>query len=75
VTVTIAADRVGDRLELWVRDNGETQPTMAEGGCGVGLANVTARLRASFGDAADCVAGSPSAGGWLVRLTMPLRMA
>jgi two-component sensor histidine kinase len=72
VTVTIAADALGDRLDLWVRDNGEAPPTHLEAGCGVGLANVTARLKASYGDAADCVAGAPSAGGWLVRLTMPL---
>jgi signal transduction histidine kinase len=72
VTVTIAADQVGDRLELWVRDDGEVPPTAAEAGCGVGIANVEARLRASYGAAADCVAGRPSAGGWLVRLTMPL---
>ena len=72
VTVTIAADQVGDKLELWVRDDGEASPTAAEAGCGVGIANVEARLRASYGDAADCVAGRPSAGGWLVRLTMPL---
>jgi signal transduction histidine kinase len=72
VTVTIAADEVGDKLELWVRDDGEASPTAAEAGCGVGIANVEARLRASYGDAADCVAGRPSAGGWLVRLTMPL---
>lgn len=72
VTVTIAADQVGDKLELWVRDNGEAPPTQAEAGCGVGIANVEARLKASYGDAGDCVAGRPSAGGWLVRLTMPL---
>ncbi len=71
VTVTIAADHVGDKLELWVRDDGETSPTAEEGGCGVGIANVESRLRASYGDAADCVAGRPSVGGWLVRLTMP----
>jgi LytS/YehU family sensor histidine kinase len=71
VTVTIAADRLDDRLELWVRDDGENPPTPAEGGCGVGLQNVEARLKASFGDAADCVAGRPSAGGWLVRLSFP----
>lgn len=75
VTVTIAADQVGDRLELWVRDDGEVSSTPAEGGCGVGIANVEARLRASYGDAGDCVAGRPSAGGWLVRLTMPLLRA
>jgi two-component system LytT family sensor kinase len=72
VTVTIAADRVDDKLELWVRDDGEASPTMAEAGCGVGIANVEARLKASYGGAADCVAGRPSAGGWLVRLTLPL---
>ncbi len=72
VTVTIAADAIGDRLQLWVRDDGETSPTAAEAGCGVGIANVEARLRASYGEAGDCVAGRPSAGGWLVRLTMPL---
>ena len=72
VTVTIAADQVGDRLELWVRDDGEAPPTAAEAGTGVGLANVEARLKASYGTAADCVAGRPSAGGWLVRLTLPL---
>lgn len=75
VTVTIAADQVGDMLELWVRDDGESSPTMAEAGCGVGLANVEARLKASYGAAADCVAGRPSAGGWLVRLTLPLNRA
>ena len=75
VTVTIAADQVGDRLELWVRDDGEASPTVAEAGCGVGLANVEARLKAAYGDAADCVSGRPSAGGWLVRLTLPLQRA
>jgi signal transduction histidine kinase len=72
VTVTIAADQVGDRLELWVRDDGEAPTTAAEAGCGVGIPNVEARLKASYGSAADCVAGRPSAGGWLVRLTLPL---
>ena len=72
VTVTIAADQVGDKLELWVRDDGEASPTAAEAGCGVGLANVEARLKAAYGGAADCVSGRPSAGGWLVRLTLPL---
>jgi two-component system, LytTR family, sensor kinase len=72
VTVTIAADALDDRLQLWVRDDGETSPTAAEAGCGVGLPNVEARLKASYGDAGDCLAGRPAAGGWLVRLTMPL---
>ena len=72
VTVTIAAEAIGDRLELWVRDDGENMPTGQEPGCGVGIANVAARLQAAWGDSANCVAGAPSAGGWLVRLSMPL---
>lgn len=72
VTVTIAAEAIGDRLELWVRDDGQSLPTGQEAGCGVGLANVQARLKAAWGDAAHCVSGAPSAGGWLVRLSMPL---
>lgn len=82
VTITIAAEASGDRLDLWVRDDGETRPgttARAPGdcttGCGVGLANVAARLHAAFGNAADCVAGSPRAGGWIVRLSMPLNRA
>lgn len=83
VTVTIAADAIGDRLDLWVRDDGETRGETRPGatapppgdctqGCGVGLANVAARLKATYGDRAECIAGSPSAGGWIVRLSMPL---
>lgn len=72
VTVTIAAEALGEQLELWVRDDGETAVTGVEAGCGVGLGNVSARLKATYGDAAQCIAGRPSAGGWLVRLTMPL---
>ncbi len=76
VTITIAAGLLeGGALELIVRDDGEHPPSEAEGGCGVGLGNVTARLEASFGDAAECVSGRPSAGGWIVRLTMPYTRA
>lgn len=72
VTVTIAAEAIGDRLELWVRDDGDIRPTGHEPGFGVGLTNVKARLEAAWGERANCVAGAPSAGGWLVRLSMPL---
>ena len=73
VTLTIAADAVGERLELYVRDDGEAAggSTLAEG-CGVGLENVRQRLKANFGAAGTCVSGQPAAGGWLVRLGMPL---
>jgi two-component sensor histidine kinase len=76
VTITIAAGLLADKvLELIVRDDGDCPPTEAEAGCGVGLGNVQARLEASFGDAAECVSGRPSAGGWIVRLTMPYTRA
>jgi signal transduction histidine kinase len=77
VTVTISAEAIGQRLELTVRDDGDAMPSESEAGCGVGIGNVTARLRATYGDAASCVAGpstlaSGTIGGWLVRLSMPL---
>lgn len=73
VTVTIAAAAHDDRLELWVRDDGEVSGDSEDThGFGVGLANVQARLRAVYGDQAECVAGNPAAGGWLVKLEMPL---
>jgi two-component sensor histidine kinase len=80
VTVTISAAALGRRLELSVRDDGDAIPTEAEAGCGVGLANVTARLRAAYGDEAGCAAGpatlpSGTIGGWMVRLSLPLTRA
>ena len=73
VTITIAAETMGERLEIYVRDDGEPMPgTASAQGCGVGLENVRQRLKASFGEAGTCVSGAPSAGGWLVRLGMPL---
>lgn len=72
VTVTIAAQSLGDRLELSVEDDGQQAPTQDEAGCGVGLANVAARLKASYGRDAGCVSGPLAGGGWMVRLSLPL---
>lgn len=49
VTITIAARREGKTLLLSVRDDGPGHA--ANGGCGIGLANVRDRLAARFGDA------------------------
>lgn len=72
VTVGIRAEAVGHRLDLVVEDDGDALPTAGDGGCGVGLANVRARLAARYGDAAHCTAGPAGRRGWTVRLAMPL---
>lgn len=74
VTLEIAAQSVGDRLEISVRDdgggggNGRSSPT----GLGVGLSNVRARLAARFGDEARLDHGPLADGGFFARLSMPL---
>lgn len=76
VTLEIAAQSVGDRLEISVRDNGggaagadgRSSPT----GLGVGLSNVRARLAARFGSEARLDHGPLADGGFFARLSMPL---
>ncbi len=75
VTVSIAAEAIGDQLQLTVKDDGELPPPASSDGCGVGLANVKARLEAGFGSAASLVCGPGVEGGFVARLTLPLRLA
>jgi signal transduction histidine kinase len=78
VTVRIAA-RLSEsgRLVIDVGDDGEMpSPEIdAPDGCGVGLANVRARLAARFGHEARLVAGPGPMGGFLARIVMPAREA
>ena len=89
VLLTIAARREGeDRLTITVTNRGEGTARLARAapaghGTGVGLANVCARLKARFGDAASCRFGplgegsgggegnAGSEGGYEVTMTMP----
>jgi len=71
VTIRIRASTEADTLLLSVEDDGDPAPGI-EGGTGVGLRNVRDRLAARFGDAAYCHWGPRAAGGFAVRISLPL---
>jgi len=68
-TVSVLAKADRRSLVLEVADTGTGGP--AEGGAGVGLANVRERLAAAYAGAARVVAGADPAGGYKVTLTLP----
>ena len=87
--LTIAARREGEgRLTITITNRGQGTARLARAapaghGTGVGLANVCARLKARFGDAASCSFGplgegngvgegnAGGEGGYEVTMTMP----
>lgn len=75
VHIRIVAQPHPHSLELRVEDDGAGFPTLPKGippPAGVGLGNVTARLRALFGDRASLSLHSPPHGrGFVVRLLLP----
>jgi LytS/YehU family sensor histidine kinase len=73
VTVFISAREDSHGLVLTVEDDGEpvTEDNVHKG-TGVGLRNVTDRLRARFGEEASCRYGALPDGGFSVTLFMPL---
>ena len=71
VTIRIRASTEADTLLLSVEDDGDPAPGI-EGGTGVGLRNVRDRLAARFSDAAYCHWGPRAAGGFAVRISLPL---
>jgi len=72
VQITIRAHQEAGRLHLAVEDDGEAHHDPAMRGHGVGLRNVSERLAARFGAAADCRYGPRVEGGFRVDLVMPL---
>ena len=73
VTIRICAREDSHGLVLTVEDDGEPLGEDAKlRGAGVGLKNVTDRLKARFGDDAACRYGSLANGGFGVTLFMPL---
>ena len=72
VCITIAAREEDDMLHLEVSDDGDQPPGPADGGSGIGLANVRDRLHARFGEAGAMDYGPRAGGGFAVRLTLPI---
>ena len=73
VTLTIAAAEVDGRLRITIEnDRGPDPKAGADHGTGLGLANVCARLAASFGDEAECDHQALPRGGYRVTIIMPL---
>lgn len=72
--IQIRARAVDQTLQLTVRDNGRGVPsTDAEDG--VGLANTRHRLAELYGNKGSLRLASPSTGGTLVEIRLPLRLA
>ena len=73
--IDIKAARVGDSLQLVVRDNGPGfgAPGVA-GGLELGLANTRARLKQFYGDAAELRTEDGPAGGAVVTLVLPFHI-
>jgi len=72
-TITVNARANGDSLYISVTNNGAHAP--AEGGLGVGLRNVSARLEARFGSAGGLTANAKPGGGFCAEIHLPLRFA
>ncbi|NJC41706.1 two-component sensor histidine kinase [Brevundimonas alba] len=72
-TIEIGARRMGDRLSLWVQDDGMSASDRIPEGFGIGLGNVRSRLQTHYGDDASLTAG-PSGGGWRSEIVMPFEV-
>lgn len=72
--IEIGATQEGDHLIAWVKDNGQidSQASTQEG---QGLRNVRERLQNLYQDKAKLHIAETSDGGWLSRVTLPVREA
>jgi signal transduction histidine kinase len=72
VSITLAAHRIDDRLELTVRDDGAGLDQAASPGAGVGLSNLRQRLAAMYGHQAGFTLARAQDGLTEARLVLPL---
>lgn len=75
VTLEIGARRNGDRLELWVADDGPGEGGQCQSGLGRSLANAEQRLNLLYGHEASLRYGPASTGGWRVEIDLPFEIA
>jgi LytS/YehU family sensor histidine kinase len=74
--VDIVGRRVGDRLDMTIRDDGPGMTTSASHGSGgVGLANTRARLEQLYGTDHRFECRNETAGGFTVFVSVPWRQA
>jgi two-component system LytT family sensor kinase len=69
-SISIAAERAGDRIRIDVADDGPAAASIAEA-TGIGLTNTRERLAASFGAHQSFTLMPRPGGGALARLTIP----
>jgi two-component system LytT family sensor kinase len=73
--IAVRAARVHDTLEVIVQDDGHGFPTnYSAAGPGIGLANMRARLRQLYGEAARLTAENGSRGGAVLTIVLPFRL-
>lgn len=72
VTVRIAAERVGNAIQISVTDDGDTIATKGRSrdGNGIGLANVRDRIEARYGERGHLLAGTQGKGGFAATITI-----
>lgn len=77
VTLIVAAQRVGDCLEIEVRNSAGSgkQRLSLGGGTGVGITNVAERLAARYGHDCGFTSGPEPDGGFAVRFAIPIEPA
>lgn len=75
VTVEVGARRLGDRLHLWVCDDGPAAPSTSQEGFGRSLENAGRRLALIYGPAASLIYGPRPDGGWRVDVELPFEVA
>jgi two-component system, LytTR family, sensor kinase len=72
VTVKIAAQRVGNAVQISVTDDGDTIAAKGRGhdGIGIGLANVRDRIEARYGERGHLLSGRQGKGGFAATITI-----
>lgn len=70
-TVTVAARRRGEQLELTVHDDGAGLPQGGAPESGIGLTNTRARLQALYGENQSMTIAAAAGGGTLVTVSIP----
>jgi LytS/YehU family sensor histidine kinase len=75
VRIEVEAHRLGDRLQVTVRDDGPGFPPTNAEATGIGLANTRARLQQLYGDRGQLTTENGTERGATVTMTLPYSLA